>query len=84
MLIVTQILVILSNLKHFKTYFVSTCKQLTQSEPMEFSKNGVFHSKSEAVFLCMDFLLVSVSQTDLPFTVCASLHQMHISYNVFA
>ena len=26
--------------------FVSTCKQLTQSEPMEFSKNGVFHSKS--------------------------------------
>ena len=26
--------------------FVSTGKQRTQSEPMEFSKNGVFYSKS--------------------------------------
>ena len=25
--------------------FVSTCKQLTQSEPIEFSKNGVRYSK---------------------------------------
>ena len=24
--------------------FISTCKQVTQSEPMEFSKNNVFHS----------------------------------------
>ena len=25
--------------------FVSTCKQIAQSEPTGFSKNGVFHSK---------------------------------------
>ena len=29
--------------------FVSTCKQLTQSEPMGFSKNGAFHSKSVVI-----------------------------------
>ena len=29
--------------------FVSTCKQLTQSEPTEFSKNGVFHSKGVVI-----------------------------------
>ena len=31
--------------KYFNTQFVSTCKQLTQSEPTKFSKNGVFRSK---------------------------------------
>ena len=31
--------------------FVSTCKQITQSEPSEFSKNGVFHSKAEVINL---------------------------------
>ena len=29
--------------------FVSTCKQLTKSEPTEFSKNGVFHSKGVVI-----------------------------------
>ena len=29
--------------------FVSTCKQITQSEPTEFSKNGVFHSKGVVI-----------------------------------
>ena len=29
--------------------FVSTCKQITQSEPSEFSKNGVFHSKAAVI-----------------------------------
>ena len=28
---------------------VSTCKQLSQSEPMEFSKNGLFQSKGEVI-----------------------------------
>ena len=34
--------------------FVLTCKQLTQSEPMEFSKNGVFHSKSVVIISSND------------------------------
>ena len=29
--------------------FVSTCKQKNQSELMEFSKNGVFHSKAVVI-----------------------------------
>ena len=29
--------------------FVSTCKQINQSEPTEFSKNGVFHSKGVVI-----------------------------------
>ena len=29
--------------------FVSTCKQLTQSELKEFLKNGVFHSKGVVI-----------------------------------
>ena len=29
--------------------FTSTCKQLTQSEPTGFSKNGVFHSKGVVI-----------------------------------
>ena len=29
--------------------FVSTCKKITQSEPTEFSKNGVIHSKVEVI-----------------------------------
>ena len=29
--------------------FVSTCKQITQSEPTEFLKNGVFHSKGVVI-----------------------------------
>ena len=29
--------------------FVSTCKQQTQSGPMKFSKNGVFHSKGVVI-----------------------------------
>ena len=29
--------------------FVSTCKQLTQSEPTKFSKNGVFHSRGVVI-----------------------------------
>ena len=38
----------LRNYKHFNTYF-STCKQITQSEPTEFSNNGVFHSKGVVI-----------------------------------
>ena len=34
--------------------FVSTCKHRTQSEQMEFSKNGVFHSKCEVIFFQND------------------------------
>ena len=30
--------------------FISTCKQVTQSEPTEFSKNGGFHSKVVVIF----------------------------------
>ena len=33
--------------------FVSTYKHLTQSEQMEFSKNGVFHSKCVVIFFKM-------------------------------
>ena len=29
--------------------FISTCKQLIQSEHTEFSKNGVFHSKTVVI-----------------------------------
>ena len=29
--------------------FASTCKQITQSEPMEFSKNGVFHIRAVVI-----------------------------------
>ena len=35
----------LRNYNHFNTYFCI----LTQSEPMEFSKNGIFHSKSVVI-----------------------------------
>ena len=38
--------------------FVSTCKQITQSEPTEFSKNGVFHSKAAVIIFsnCSDLI----------------------------
>ena len=49
--------------------FVSTCKQITQSEPTEFSKNGLFHSKgvviafSNYVQLIANPVLHSVEET---------------------
>ena len=46
--------------------FVSTCKQLTQSEPMEFSKNGIFHSKSVVIF----FQKKLVENPSLPLSCC--------------
>ena len=36
--------------------FVSTCKHLTLSEQMEFSKNGVFHSKRVVIFFQNDLI----------------------------
>ena len=44
----------LRNYKNINMIFVSICKQLTQSEPMEFSKNGVFHSNSVVIFFQND------------------------------
>ena len=34
--------------------FISTCKKVTQSESMEFSKNGVFHSKDVVIIFLND------------------------------
>ena len=44
--------------------FVSTCKQITQSEPTEFSKNGVFHSKAVVITFtkCLYFNLYPTLQ----------------------
>ena len=47
----------LRNYKHFNTLFVSICKAIIQSEPMEFSKNGILHIKGVVSFFQMIILL---------------------------